>query len=41
MVGLAVVITGLAGPGSACLALSWLSDEILFGFQEMSKLKHN
>ena len=31
VVGLAVLILVIAGPGSACLALSWLRDEMLFG----------
>lgn len=31
MAGMAVGIACVAGPGSACLALSWLRDELLFG----------
>lgn len=30
LLGLSVLITLVAGPGSASLALSWLRDEILF-----------
>ncbi|KAL9124508.1 MAG: hypothetical protein Q9217_006162 [Psora testacea] len=37
--GMAVMISCIAGPGSACLALSWLRDEILFGeIEESSRL---
>ena len=32
-VGFAVLTSCVAGPGSACLALSWLRDEILFSFE--------
>ena len=31
MVGMAMGVSCIAGPGSACLALSWLRDEMLFG----------
>ncbi|KAL8835384.1 MAG: hypothetical protein Q9176_006955 [Flavoplaca citrina] len=33
MIGSAVLISLVAGPGSACLALSWWRDEILFGVE--------
>ncbi len=34
MVGMAMGVSCVAGPGSACLALSWLRDEMLFGSGE-------
>lgn len=33
LIGSAMLISLLAGPGSACLALSWWRDEILFGVE--------
>jgi len=40
LLGLAVLITCIAGPGSACLALSWLRDEMLFGSDREASAKH-
>lgn len=38
--GIAVLTSFIAGPGSACLVLSWLRDEMLFGYGEDSGAKH-
>lgn len=38
-VGLVILISCVAGPGSACLALSWLRDEILFDFNAEASAK--
>ena len=38
--GFAALVTFVAGPGSACLALSWLRDETLFGYDEVTSRKH-
>lgn len=38
--GLVVLTTCVAGPGSACLALSWLRDEILFDFDVEASGSH-
>jgi len=40
LLGLAVLVTCIAGPGSACLALSWLRDEILFGCDGVASGEH-
>lgn len=40
LLGLAVVISCVAGPGSAYLALSWLRDEILFDIDREPGGKH-
>ncbi|KAM0800658.1 hypothetical protein BDR22DRAFT_908273, partial [Usnea florida] len=38
--GFAVLISCIAGPGSACLAISWLKDETLFCYDEVTSRKH-
>ncbi|KAL8875069.1 MAG: hypothetical protein Q9198_006521 [Flavoplaca austrocitrina] len=39
-IGSAMLISLVAGPGSACLALSWWRDEILFGVERADGRKH-
>ncbi len=41
MIGLAMLISLVAGPGSACLALSWRRDEILFRVEREDGRKDN